>query len=453
MTKCACVNNGTSSSSVGRYAIALQKILSKPAFSDHDDRTASPVHRDNKPLLLGTESEVLHVASAPIVVSSDASSDASSGAGSDVSRDTSSENWEPVTCLSRGDNLSALQSHGAMLTYGRSPWLPHFERLRWCATPSQGRFNARRAERSHRDATAPTAACCEPLAGGSHGRWVTPSKWRPAAGSCEVRQAAVTTRSELLDCLRGRVLLFDGDSTVRQLFLRLLWWVRDPSLGVVAEHGFHRHAVYTFDEHHDRFDILSRSRLSHSVANDDRPVQRLLHDEPSTEATLLYRFTGRKAKDYLETRDLGNATRSGRVAGIVRGYFGDFRVLTPRSDDTWCEDTLSLDTMNDSPGAAHYFERNRLVVGRTDSTTLPDPVPLMQNRHGWPQRKEQAIRFLRDQDAHFMCGLLDEWPGAISGWKMPMNGDCSDQLNLNAIHAMLAPICTCRQCRNTRKGV
>ena len=60
-----------------------------------------------------------------------------------------------------------------------------------------------------------------------------------------------------LRCLAGRALVFEGDSTVRQLFLRLIWWLRGvPQL---VEHYFHQGAIYVFNETHDELRPVGRS--------------------------------------------------------------------------------------------------------------------------------------------------------------------------------------------------
>ena len=51
------------------------------------------------------------------------------------------------------------------------------------------------------------------------------------------------------------------------------------------------------------------------------------------------------------------------------------------------------------------------------------------------------MRFNGDEDGHFQCGAGPESPQLIRTFKVPLNGDCRDVLNLNAIQAMLNRIC------------
>ena len=53
-------------------------------------------------------------------------------------------------------------------------------------------------------------------------------------------------RAEIEQCARGKLLIFQGDSLTRQLFNRLIWWVRGiPS---VVEHYYQEDAYYSFSE-------------------------------------------------------------------------------------------------------------------------------------------------------------------------------------------------------------
>ena len=53
-------------------------------------------------------------------------------------------------------------------------------------------------------------------------------------------------RAEIEECARGKLLIFQGDSLTRQLFNRLIWWVRGiPS---VVEHYYQEDAYYAFSE-------------------------------------------------------------------------------------------------------------------------------------------------------------------------------------------------------------
>ena len=53
-------------------------------------------------------------------------------------------------------------------------------------------------------------------------------------------------RAEIEQCARGRLLIFQGDSLTRQLFNRLIWWVR--GIPAVVEHYYQEDAYYSFSE-------------------------------------------------------------------------------------------------------------------------------------------------------------------------------------------------------------
>ena len=86
------------------------------------------------------------------------------------------------------------------------------------------------------------------------GVWNSPTTWLPHA-RCE--SYAPRTPAQILRCLSGRVLVFEGDSLSRQLFLRTIWHLR--GIPTLIEHFFHQHAVYIFNSTHDELRLLPRS--------------------------------------------------------------------------------------------------------------------------------------------------------------------------------------------------
>ena len=84
-------------------------------------------------------------------------------------------------------------------------------------------------------------------------------------------------------------------------------------------------------------------------------------------------------------------------------------------------------------------------MGRREPLLDGERMQPGQKEHGWRTAPGQGLRVLRDQDAHFMCSFYPEWPsGPPTGWKFPPNGDCRDQLGLNAVLAMLRRACVNR---------
>lgn len=344
--------------------------------------------------------------------------------------------WRFSECAQPGalDGVLANRSLLGWMTYGGQPWLEHFARVEGCSLPSRGRFESFAAERG----AAPCAtACYAPLGNGTAGTWVSQTEWRPAGCSCSMWYSTAGVHR----CLAGRALVFQGDSLTRQLFTRLISWLRD--LDVVVEHHFHRHAAYRFDPLGDELTLDWFAGLRDSFLTEQ------LEKASPGEAHLLFREQYSDVRP-LEETVLAAMAKAGRLAGVVSGKFGNFELRWPagKPGEPWKKDTLSLDEMNDSGGAPHYYRRNSLNVGASTTQDVALDLEPMPGQYQWDlpggwssQLKWRKLRILGDDDAHFQCTFAPPWPADVAGWKMPFNGDCRDIINLNAVQALLGRIC------------
>lgn len=176
----------------------------------------------------------------------------------------STTGWRYASCLSPVSNMSHLFDQKSKSL----PWTPYVSRddptwewakaMDYCAMPARGTFSrARQHDASRRAQNAVRNSGCHEtwfpnqtrvswkrdapkvLLDGI-GVWTTPNQWQPSA-RCE---NGPRTREQVLRCLAGRVLIFEGDSLSRQLFLRTIWWLR--GIPILMEHFFHQHAVCIF---------------------------------------------------------------------------------------------------------------------------------------------------------------------------------------------------------------
>ena len=173
--------------------------------------------------------------------------------------------WEPVA------DCPALQQLGAFLNdsrvahhlckagaaYGTCAALR--QQLHSCSGAASGRFTTRLQPRRLRCGV---DTCCP------HWRndacWACGLKWHSPTSvspphclpSLPMRWLG---RAEIEQCARGKLLIFQGDSLTRQLFNRLIWWVRGiPS---VVEHYYQEDAYYSFSEQAgDTFTLRKQSR-------------------------------------------------------------------------------------------------------------------------------------------------------------------------------------------------
>jgi hypothetical protein len=252
--------------------------------------------------------------------------------------------WQYATCTRSGllDDMLALNYTRVWMAFGGQRMIEQAAASHNCTVPKTGVFEV--ALDARVDRTRPRRHCPLPLAGGRGGRWVSPTEWRPA-GCVEV--PVWRNSQEILQCLAGKTVIFSGDSVTRQLFGRLVSWIRDQPLAF--DHYYHTGAAYTFDEDGDHLTILSTSNKKD--ADTLRRAYRETRQTPTT-ATLLYQFTeavGRRENNLL------NLGSFGRVAGVVEGHLENFAV--DPLDGRGKVDTLSLDDMNDCGGAEHYYRR------------------------------------------------------------------------------------------------
>lgn len=414
--------------------------------------------------------------------------------------------WTPITCLS--PTKLWLQSWvQPWLLYSGTPWTDWLQQLRNCALPGAGKF-----EPSLEVAPAPCAKCRndktwfpqgQPRRRSkrfhSLGTWQTHTAWLPDTSAAE-RGYAWLSPAAVLSCLDGRILVFEGDSFVRQAFLRLIWWLRGVTH--LVEHFFHRHAIYTLNASSDELAIIGNVTLRPYTLPRDKAAERDIIEKlfratgahrrsgslGSRTAWIVYRYAGRPVD--VEAMSIG-APRYwrpvyGRLAGIVSGHSGRFVVrwraagASPacgqapvnlqqdRGPRSWPNETLDIDAINAAGGAAHFYRRNRLCVAAKTPTSSREPTtdskasgardadgPCSldgdtmlglsgQRQFGHRIPRGMRFRHLSHQDAHFDCSLLDEWPAtAVSGWKQPENGDCRGVLSLNVVQAVLNRIgCT-----------
>ena len=424
---------------------------------------------------------------------------------------SSASGWQFQSCLAEASgNLTHLHYPGKLLgfaaAYGPHDWRPMLNQLHNCSIPATGTFNARTvAERRgthHGNCTdrwfhgSPQARVRREGRGSRvvvepAGFWNSSRMWQPKSTPCD--GYGWLSMSETFHCLSGRVLIIEGDSLARQVFLRLIWWLRDIPL--LVEHFFHQHAVYTFNLTHDELSIVGNTsiRLFARRTEDDETlvehVRRALSG--GSLATIVYRCVARPRvveEDALAASDgLFHMLPHPAVVGVVRGFMGTFTVRwrgkanedaagRPRA---WMEETLSLDSMNAADGAAHFFSRNRMCVcGAKCSPGCKfdaDKVLRDAGQKWFPHAAPHAFRWLDSADAHFTCSFepmlvvpspVDEPPppsadeagrtaSNISGgglapraggsgraagpsqWKMPQNGDCTSTLELNLAMAVL----------------
>ena len=369
--------------------------------------------------------------------------------------------WRATSACHPNSSLAHLETASwsrAFTAYAEAPsWHHALKKQNHCSMPARGEFTCK----DHEDTAPEARPCLLPLAGGRNGTWVSRRQW-VQSDSCPASSRNFLDVRELFECLDGRALVFKGDSLTRQLFLRIVWWLR--GLPLIVEHHFHRYAAYTFNTTHDSLEVFGDKPLSifpargyagpHDRAAKADLAARVASIRPGS-ALVLFDFEWphlqapppKAAQKNVAARISGHAGPAEAPNYVAEASTFILSLPSRRHQDHVVDETLSLDAMNACGGAPHFFQRVALGVGslgalKDDGGRIPG-----QRRFGWQRLipSEQRLRFVSAEDAHFQCGFAPEWPqGPVSGWKMPPNGDCTDFLNLNAVQAMMRRVCAAK---------
>lgn len=333
--------------------------------------------------------------------------------------------WRFRTCTSNG-SLSVILSDPLkrrQLAYGQN-LLDAFAERGYCSNPSEGVFITSKSDNK----PPRNSFCSNALGPAENGTWNTSTKWVPS--SCP--SYSWLTVVDVHNCLAGRHLMFQGNSLARQLFSRFISLIR--GFEVSFDHFYHHHAAYVFSRAGDKLEI--------STGNDDSWLLKKVNStvDPSDALILFRMYPGKLWEDVVQEH-------VDKTAAVVqnKGETGDFIVRWPNKSATqalekhWMQEDISIDAMNDAGGAPHYYRRNILLMGSPGLKMEPprgQKLYAHTEKIGWRQ-----VEAYGDSDVHFQCGFEPMWPDPASRWKIPMNGDCRDILNLNVIQAFLNRIC------------
>ena len=260
---------------------------------------------------------------------------------------SSGSRWSLRSCTTRSrfplSNLSEVAAQPwaqPWLAYSETPWTEWMAGIGFCALPHEGRFTeplvrtrtcACRADwcRSEHDWFAPAKGISDTM-----GAWTTAVSWLPGA-SWQEHGYGWFSSSEVLSCLAGQLLVFEGDSLTRQAFLRLVWWLRGSTH--MVEHYFSQHAAYTFNATDDSFVIFGEQPMrTYSRPTDAKAeaelVAHLRRVHSPTSVSIAFRWAPRPRVSLGDTAQ-ASFQRMGRVAGIVQGFAGRFTLRWPAAHD------------------------------------------------------------------------------------------------------------------------
>lgn len=275
-------------------------------------------------------------------------------------------------------------------------------------------------------------------------------------------------RAEIEQCARGKLLVFQGDSLTRQLFNRLIWWVRGiPS---VVEQYYHNDAYYAFSEQAgDAFTLRGQDgkRGASTWARIDAAVAANATLNPQRVHVLYQAFRHSKfpidagiagsrfmRPDYCvhgHTEGCKVRERAGggaaavpwdptRLLGLVQGQMGQLAIHRARpGGDGWDRASFSVRVLAES--SPLLLERNSVCFDtKGDNLSSVDMQQLLgANRiaHGDPIALPPMCLH---EDGHFQCSFNDIH-STLHTFKRPLSGDCRDLASLNTVQLILSALC------------
>ena len=208
------------------------------------------------------------------------------------------------------------------------------------------------------------------------------------------------SRQELYALMKGKVLWFGGNSMTRQLFQRLVMYMR--GMKVFIEHYAHRDMIYGFDGNVDYWEICEYGVMHGGCKGSSKFWSKFVDN--SSLALVLYTF---------DQDNIFNETDSN---------FEIHQLVGKCQQDGWDEPHWKIVKI-------HQNETLRLPM-ELWSVRHQKPLPM------WPSRNRLAHTWNSTNfidDAHFQCGAEQKFPHPIVKIKTPLNLDCSDTFNLNII--------------------
>ena len=343
-------------------------------------------------------------------------------------------------------------------------------------TPSSGAFTA------HNPLLRPLRCgvdtCCPSWRDGAC--WMCGLRWHslhevsPPGCAAGVTMARLG-RAEIGRCLRGKLLVFQGDSLTRQIFNRLIWWLRGIDSNL--EHYYQKDAYYSFSATDDRLTIRTHSRREHAArdAATWRHVDAALAGnatlDPARAHVVLMmfrnsawretdeniqggRFLRGKFCDETRTTDCivrereggaagyrhGGGIGWGRapLAGVVQGQMGRVAVHRPRPDGGGVDLAL-LSVGAIAASAPVELERNVVCMEADGSGGLNwTRAAGAMIDHGHASKLPPVCAH---QDGHFQCSFGPLGREPTRSFKRPLSGDCRDVANLNALQLILTSLC------------
>lgn len=215
---------------------------------------------------------------------------------------------------------------------------------------------------------------------------------------CEIDEPSIF---EFRKMLTGRSIIFRGNSLVRQIFLRLVWYLRGTEN--IIERYFHFNAAYVTNGTHDSLmidslydastsGIINPTFIAQYVWNDERFVS---HEDSRVDLSVVgYSYYDNNSTDTIARMSSSNKTTTMLIT-MPRTHFNPEEL---KKVNDWIE-------LNH----AYYLPMSQLFM-----------------THAFGRNRRDSL--------HFQCGFLAQIDENVTyAYKTPANGDCRDLMNLNMV--------------------
>ncbi|EJD42171.1 hypothetical protein AURDEDRAFT_115154 [Auricularia subglabra TFB-10046 SS5] len=279
------------------------------------------------------------------------------------------------------------------------------------------------------------------------GRWIG-DLWHPYGGVMEPKHKYhFFTPEELHQCFRGKRIVFQGDSIIRQMFSRLVQYLRLQPTMCEKVFSWSTASYQVFTDGHDKFNPDCKDR---KCTFPDDALYTIMYDwhEPQDEFKNVARFVEMQADavvhaitywigsdvDLVQSREALDKLFN---EGAWKGQFSWH--LSPEKTVDWYD---QYDWRNAN---MRKFFNDWKSKGRKGLNLIPMDRLV---------RTDNGRRIIRDRrpvdseydDVHFMCDFINTdlykpiEPG-LQNLKAPMDFDARDVVNLNAIQVWANSIC------------
>ncbi|KAG2496713.1 hypothetical protein HYH03_005126 [Edaphochlamys debaryana] len=261
-------------------------------------------------------------------------------------------------------------------------------------------------------------------------------------------------RKKIIECLAGKKVVLFGDSLLRQVFNRLVWYIR--GMEGVMEQYYHTPGLYMYYKD-------GRDKLAIHLGTPRKYLKELEEDElfrihviygGDLKADTLLALKA----DVLVLGALRQATQGKETGALARDVVRE--VVSFMNQRRRGRQLLWMTFADGDPGPPDHLTEEATTFARHARELVAELQPKAGNIsfHLLPfERLSAASPYVRNEleaewkykplntltptGLHFQCAAFPKFPKPIVGFKTPPTLDCRDGFNLNLVHMIMNSVC------------